>query len=190
MPHGGIHFCVNPMPTSCLSMSVLRVHLNCVYEIFIALSSVTTHHRCLNFKHSSFWHAIWWDSFLCESDADFLFIRASVRRVYMKFSSQIPQQLLIADAWKFSTFFLLACTMVGLIHFCVNPMTTSCLSVRLSEECLWNIVYMEFSLQFSQQLLIADASNFNTLFLLAYNMVGFIVVWIRCRLPVYPCICP
>ena len=48
--------------------------------------------------HSSLGHAIWWDSFLCESDANFLFIRASVRRVYMKFSSQFSQQLLIADA--------------------------------------------------------------------------------------------
>jgi hypothetical protein len=81
--------------------------------------------------YSSFWHAIWWDSFLCESDADFLFIRVSVHRVYMKFSSQFPQQLLIANAWKFSTLFLLAC-----------------------------------------------------------NMVGIIFVWIGCRLPVYPCVCP
>ena len=81
--------------------------------------------------HSSFWHAIWWDSFLCESNDDFLFVRASVRTVYMKFSSQFPQQLLITDAWNFKTFFLLAC-----------------------------------------------------------HMVGFIFVWMGCRLPVYPCVCP
>jgi hypothetical protein len=48
--------------------------------------------------HSFFWHAIWWDSFLYESNVNLLFIRASVRKVYKKFSLQFPQQLLIADA--------------------------------------------------------------------------------------------
>ena len=64
---------------------------------------------------------------MCEWDADFLYIRASVRRVYMKI----------------------------------------------------NIVYMKFLWQFSQQLPsqqlpIAYALNFNTLFLLAHHMVRFI----------------
>jgi hypothetical protein len=48
--------------------------------------------------HFLFWHAIWWDVFLRALDVNFLFIRASVRRVYNKFSLQFPQQLLIADA--------------------------------------------------------------------------------------------
>jgi hypothetical protein len=85
--------------------------------------------------HSSFWHAIWWDSFLCESDTDFLFSRG------------------------------------------------------LSKTCIW-IVYMKFSSQFPQQLLITDAWKFNTLFLLVCHKVGFIFVWIQYRLSVFPCVCP
>jgi hypothetical protein len=32
--------------------------------------------------------------------------------------------------------------------------------------------------------------DFNTRFLLAWHVVEFIFVWIRCRLPVYLCVCP
>jgi hypothetical protein len=172
MSYGGSHFCVNLMPTSCWSVHlsieciwnfrrtflsnyssqmleniahsffwhalwwdsffcesdadflficafVRRVYMKyCVFRIFVAVFSATTHCRCFKFQiltHSFFWHAIWWDSWLCESDANFLFIRASVHRVCMKFPLQFLQQLLIADAWNFSTLFILACQMVGFI---------------------------------------------------------------------------
>ena len=96
MPYGGIHFCVNGMLTSCIS-----VHLSeeCIWNIF-----------------------------------------------HMKFSSQFSQQIPIANAWNFNALFRLA---YGRNHFCVNGMLTSCISVRLSKECIWNIVYMKFSWQFS-----------------------------------------
>ena len=93
--------------------------MNLVYEIFVAVSSATTHCRCLQI-----WHI------------------------------------------------LLFGMPYGRNNFCANGMPTSCISVGLSEECIWNIVYGKFSLQFSQQLLVTDAWNFNTLFLLAYHMMG------------------
>jgi hypothetical protein len=78
-----------------------------------------------------FWHAIWWDLFWYESVIDFLFIRASVYRVYNKFSSQLPQQrILIADALNIWT--LSFGMPYGGIHLGMNPMSTSCLSLRFS----------------------------------------------------------
>jgi hypothetical protein len=59
-----------------------------------------------------------------------------------KLSSQFPQGLLIADTQSLGMSY-------GGIHFCMNLMSTSCSSVRLSVECI--------SSQFPQQLLIADA---------------------------------
>ena len=67
-----------------ISASVRRVYINFRSSFLSNYSS-----QMLEIlTHSSSWHAIWWDSFLCESDADFLFIRASVRRMYLKFLSQ------------------------------------------------------------------------------------------------------
>ena len=113
--------------------SVCTLHsLNKICTIMVYRAWLTPSSQMLEIlTHSFLGHAIWWDSFLCESDVDFLFIRVFVRRVYMKFSSKFSQQLLIADAWNFYTLFLLAC-----------------------------------------------------------HMVGYIFVWIRCRLPVCSCVCP
>jgi hypothetical protein len=124
---------------------------------------------------------------LYESDVNFLFIRASVHRVYNKIYVADSSATTHADAWNFSTLFLLACHMVGFIfvwiwcqlpvypcicpynvqqifiaislatthhrclkfwytlwysmpyggiYFCMIPMTTSCLSLHLSIECI------------------------------------------------------
>jgi hypothetical protein len=67
--------------------------------------------------HSFLWHAIGWESFLYELDVNFLFVRSSVLKVYNKFLSQFPQQLLIAGAWNFSTLLVVACHMVGLFLY-------------------------------------------------------------------------
>jgi hypothetical protein len=174
-------YCTNRIPTSCLST---HPTVECIWNFRHSFLSSYSLQMLEILTHSSFWHTILWDSFLCKSDADFLFISASVHRMYIRFSSQFPLQLLIADAWNLNTLFLLTCHNYGGIHFCVNQMPISCLSARLSLECTWNFR------QFLQQLLTAVAWNFNTLFLLACNMMGFIFVRIGCRFPFYQCVCP
>jgi hypothetical protein len=105
--------------------------------------------------------------FLVFLDILFYFCVSVCVSVHNKFSSQFPHKLLIADAWNFSTLF---CGMpYGGIHFLyesnVNVLFI-CAAVRR--------VYNKFSSQFPQQLLIADAWNFSTLFVMACYMVGFI----------------
>jgi divalent metal cation (Fe/Co/Zn/Cd) transporter len=100
-----------------------------------------------------------------------------------KFSSQFSQQLLIADAWNFRTLFLLAYHIMWFIFARIRFQLPLYPCI-----CSWSI-NRKFSSQFSQQLLIADAWNFSTLFLLACHIVGLIFVQIRCQLPVYPCVC-
>jgi hypothetical protein len=172
------------------------VHVYCLTPVCLSVRNKFSSQFPQQLYHILFFflHVMWWDSFLCESDDDFLFICASVRNVYMKFWLQFPQQLLIIDAWHFKTLFLLACHMVVTCHIwwwhaiwwdsfvCESDILLIRASVRK--------VYMKFSSQFHQQLLIADAWHFNTFFLLACHMVGYIFVWIRWRLPVYPCVCP
>jgi hypothetical protein len=102
MPYGGIHFCMNQMPTSCLSV---RLSVECMWNFRQYFLGNYSLQMLEILARSFFWHAIWWDSFLSESDANFLFICTSVRRIYIKFLSQFPQQLLISGAWNLSTFF-------------------------------------------------------------------------------------
>jgi hypothetical protein len=120
---------------------------------------------------------------LYKYDVNFLFIHVSVHKVYNKFSSQFPQQLLITDIWNFGALFLLACHIVGFIFVRIQCQ----LPVDL---CVCPRMYNKFSSQFPQQLLILGAWSFSTLFHLACHIVEFIFVWIRCQLPVYSCVCP
>jgi hypothetical protein len=110
MTYGGIHFCTNPMSTSCSSM-----HLECKTNFHRSFLSNYSLQMLEILTHSFFWHDIMVGSFLYESDVKFLYICVSVRKVYNKFSSQFPQQLHISGAWNFSTFFVLACHMMGII---------------------------------------------------------------------------
>jgi hypothetical protein len=151
MPCDGIHFCVNLIPTSCLSV---RLFVECIWILYMKFSSQYPQQLLItdawNFNTLFLLaYVIWWDSFLCESDTDFLFFHLSVCRVYMKFSSQFPQQLLIADAWKFSTLFLLACSTIGiifvwmgcqlLVYLCICPK-----SVHM-KYCVYEIFVAVFS---------------------------------------------
>jgi hypothetical protein len=59
-----------------------------VRKYIFTVSSATNCCRCLEFLHTLFWHDIRWESFLYESGINFMFICASVCRVYNKFLSQ------------------------------------------------------------------------------------------------------
>jgi hypothetical protein len=97
MPYGGIHFHTNLMPTPCL---FVRLSVECITKFRRSfLSNYSS--RVLEILAHSFWHAIWGNSFLYKSDVNVLFVCASFRRMYKKFSS-VPRLLLIADYLKFS----------------------------------------------------------------------------------------
>jgi hypothetical protein len=89
-----------------------------------------------------------------------------------------------SQALNFSTLFVLACNMLGFISVqirCKLPVYPCiCLFIRVSV-CR---AYNKFSSLFSQQLIVAEARNFSTLFVSAFHVVGFIFVWIQCQLPV------
>jgi hypothetical protein len=123
-----------------------------------------------------FWHAIWWDLFLYKSDLNFLFVGASVRRVYNKFLSQFSDQLLISGSWNFSILFDLACHMVVLLYYSdVNFRFVGCIT-NFRHNFLGNYS--------------SHAWDFSKLFDLSCHMVGFIFVGSQCQLPIYPCVCP
>jgi hypothetical protein len=65
----------------------------------------------------------------------------------MKLSSQFPQQRLITDAWNFNTLFLLTCNIVEFVFVWMGC------RLPLSEQCIWNIVYMKFLSNYSLQML-------------------------------------
>jgi hypothetical protein len=98
--------------TVCVCLSVTNFYCNFLNNYSLQMLEILA--------HSFFWHAIWWDSFLYESDVNILFIRASVHWVYNKYFSQFPQHLFIADAWNFSTLFLMACHIVGIVFVWVE----------------------------------------------------------------------
>jgi hypothetical protein len=76
------------------------------------------------------------------------------------------------------------CMPYGEIHFCTNSMSTSCLPVCLSIECIANFCH-SFLSNYSTQVL-----EILALSVLACNVVELIFVQIQYQLPVYPCICP
>jgi hypothetical protein len=70
----------------------------------------------------------------------------------------------------------------GGIHFCRNPMSTSCLSIRLSVECKEIVTVSSTTTYLSDCI-------FSTCFDLACHMRELIFC-IGCQLPVCPCVCP
>jgi hypothetical protein len=116
-----------------------------------------------------FWHSMWWDLFLNELDVNFLFIIASVHRVYNTFSSQMIEILPHSFFWH---------SIWWDPFFYESDVKILCTSVSVRR------VYKKFSSQFPQQLLISGAWNFSTVFLWACHMVRFIFVLIRYQLTV------
>jgi hypothetical protein len=110
-------------------------------------------------------------------------LRVSVRN---KFLSHLPrsQHLLIADAWNCSIPFALACQMVGFI-LCFGMLYGGINFCRLPVYlCICAPLYMciTFLSQFLKQVLISGAWNFNTLFVLAWLMVVFIIIRIQSQI--------
>ena len=126
MPYGRNNFCANGMPTSCISVGLSEECIwNIVYRKFLCSFLSNYLLQMLGIlTHSSFWHTIWWVHFFTNP--------MLTSCLYMKFSSQFPQQPLCSGAWNFSIPYILIYQPHGGNHFCMNSMSTSCLFFYLS----------------------------------------------------------
>jgi hypothetical protein len=98
-----------------MSTSYLSVHMSVErLQILIIISSDIIYCVCLNESVYVTHSFIWWDSFVYQSDINFLFIRASLQRVSINFCHSFLSNYSL-HMLEILAYFLLACHMVEFI---------------------------------------------------------------------------